>query len=319
MISACLAVKPEQSDGGIAMDSRESETLHKYQYLYHLTIEELETLFKIHTGRDTDGDDGFLACVLDAMEQREREHPSGRIAPVDQAWRDFTRFYEPDAEDPDCISYLTEGEANGKKRPRPAARVKWSRVILVAAIVCVVVTLLLPPALGFQHVAQMIGSWTDGQFSFVRKDAAKDPMPVETTLRNAEFHDLESAVEFSGINTDILPAMILDGYNFDGVWVDYVPAARIIALDVVYINADKSYMVTYIDSGPRDTTGDIVYEKTDDPVEKLTIDGTTYYLFSNANNIVGVWRSGNVECSITGNISFEELRTLIKSIPGTQG
>ncbi len=27
----------------------------------------------------------------------------------------------------------------------------------------------------------------------------------------------------------------------------------------------------------------------------------------------------NVECSITGNISFEELRTLIKSIPGTQG
>ena len=117
MISACLAVKPEQSDGGIAMDSRESETLHKYQYLYHLTIEELETLLKMHTGRDTDGDDGFLACVLDAMEQREREHPSGRIAPVDQAWRDFTRFYEPDAEDPDCISYLTEGQDNGKKRP----------------------------------------------------------------------------------------------------------------------------------------------------------------------------------------------------------
>ena len=150
------------------MSGRSNDISNQYQYLYRLDMGELETLLKLHTGREPDGDDGFLACVLDAMEQREREHPSGRIAPVDQAWRDFTRFYEPDAEDPDCISYLTEGQDNGKKRPRPAARVKWSRVILAAAIVCVVVTLLLPPALGFQHVAQMIGSWTDGQFSFVR-------------------------------------------------------------------------------------------------------------------------------------------------------
>ena len=317
MISACLAVKPEQSDGGIAMDSRESETLHKYQYLYHLTIEELETLLKMHTGRDTDGDDGFLACVLDAMEQREREHPSGRIAPVDQVWSDFTRFYEPDAEDPDCISYLTEGEDNGKKRPRPAGRVRWSRVILVAAIVCVVVTLLLPPALGFQHVAQMIGSWTDGQFSFVREDAAKDPMPVETQLLNAEFPDLESALECCGISPDILPAMTLGGYSLNWVTVDYTPTSGVATLDAFYVNGDRCYLITCVDCDEGSTKVHI-YEKTDAPVEELTVDGTTYYLFSNINNIVGAWRSGNVECSITGNISFEELRALIKSIPGTQ-
>lgn len=92
-----------------------------------------------------------------------------------------------------------------------------------------------------------------------------------------------------------------------------------IAMDSRESETLHKYQYLYHLSGPRDTTGDIVYEKTDDPVEKLTIDGTTYYLFSNANNIVGAWRSGNVECSITGNISFEELRTLIKSIPGTQG
>lgn len=318
MISACLAVKPEQSDGGIAMDSRESETLHKYQYLYHLTIEELETLLKMHTGRDTDGDDGFLACVLDAMEQREREHPSGRIAPVDQAWRDFTRFYEPDAEDPDCISYLTEGQDNGKKRPRPAARVKWSRVILAAAIVCVVVTLLLPPALGFQHVAQMIGSWTDGQFSFVREDAAKDPMSVETQLLNAEFPDLESALECCGISPDILPAITLEGYSLDSVMVDNVPSVCTTALTAVYVGGDKYYAINCVNCSEESIKVQ-VYEKTSDPVEKLTVDGITYYLFSNSNNVTGVWYVGIVECSIVGNLSFEELRTLIESIPGTRG
>lgn len=36
MISACLAVKPEQSDGGIAMDSRESETLASRLWGYRI-------------------------------------------------------------------------------------------------------------------------------------------------------------------------------------------------------------------------------------------------------------------------------------------
>lgn len=61
-------------------------------------------------------------------------------------------------EETECISCLTEGEDRDEKRPKPANRVKWRRVILVAAIVCIVVTFLLQPALGFQHVAQMTGS-----------------------------------------------------------------------------------------------------------------------------------------------------------------
>ena len=154
------------------MVSRNSET--KYQYLYRMNIEELEALLKTHTRGETEGEDEFLACVLDAMEQHEREHPSGRIAAVDQAWSDFTRFYEPDMEETEYISYLTGGEDRAEKRPKPANRVKWRRIILVAAIVCIVVTLLLPPALGFQHVAQMIGSWTDGQFSFAPENAVED-------------------------------------------------------------------------------------------------------------------------------------------------
>ena len=88
MMPACSTVKMERTDRGIAMVSRNSET--KYQYLYHMNIEELEALLKTHACGETDGDEEFLACVLDAMEQREREHPSGRIATVDQAWSDFT-------------------------------------------------------------------------------------------------------------------------------------------------------------------------------------------------------------------------------------
>lgn len=295
------------------MDSRDSET--KYQYLYHLNIEELEALLKMHVRRDPDGDDGFLACVLDAMEQHEREHPSGRIATVDQAWSDFTRFYEPDTEDPDCISYLTEGEDNGKKRPKPANRVKWTRIILAAAIVSIVVTLLLPPALGFQHVAQMIGSWTDGKFSSAREDAVVDPAPVETTLLNAEFSDLESALECCGISTDILPTMTLEGYCLDSVLVDNVPSVGTTALTAVYVDGDKYYAINGVNCSEESIKVQI-YEKTSDPVEKITISGITYYLFSNSNNITGTWHVGTVECSIVGKISFDELRTLIESIPG---
>lgn len=190
------------------MVSRNSET--KYQYLYHMNIEELEALLKTHACGETDGDEEFLACVLDAMEQREREHPSGRIATVDQAWSDFTRFYEPDMEEAECISCLTESEDRGEMRPKLANKVKWRRVILVAAIVCIVVTLLLPPALGFQHVAQMIGSWTDGQFSFAPENTMEDSGPVR---KDYTYTFLLVASDQVGGNADTMMVLTYDTVN----------------------------------------------------------------------------------------------------------
>ena len=302
------------------MASRDSDSSNKYQYLYGLDIEELENL--LATDLKPDCNDEFIECVLEAMVKKEQDNPTGRIRPAEQAWSDFTNFYEKDGDDPEYIQNLLGSEDSDKEHNHLGNDNSHStkvgflrRTILVAAIVCVLITLLLPPALGYRNVVEMLGAWTEGQFYFVPDDGSSgsDLAPVETTLLNTEFPDLESALTASKISADILPTIILDNYTLEWVTVDHIAYSNTATLDAYYTNGNNSYLITCVKCD--DNTGKVhIYEKTSEPVEQLTIDGTTYYLFSNINNIVAAWRSDTVECSITGNISFTELKRLINSI-----
>lgn len=95
------------------MASRDSDSSNKYQYLYALNIEELENL--LSTDLKPDCDEEFIECVLDAMVKKEQDNPTGRIRPAEQAWSDFTNFYEKDVDDPEYIQNLIGIEDSDKE------------------------------------------------------------------------------------------------------------------------------------------------------------------------------------------------------------
>jgi hypothetical protein len=57
--------------------------------------------------------------------------------------------------------------------------------------------------------------------------------------------------------------------------------------------------------------GTALYEKDENPVTEYVIDGVTYYLMTNLSRQVAVWQNGVYDCSITGDISREELIKIV--------
>ena len=56
------------------------------------------------------------------------------------------------------------------------------------------------------------------------------------------------------------------------------------------------------------------YEKNDNDVTVEKISGIDHYFFQNASQYVCTWMIDGVECSISGNISQQELRKMVLSI-----
>jgi hypothetical protein len=58
------------------------------------------------------------------------------------------------------------------------------------------------------------------------------------------------------------------------------------------------------------------FPKDDNPVREYISGGIMHYIFSNNERLVAVWEYDNVEVSITGSITEDELIRMIDSIYG---
>lgn len=61
----------------------------KYAYLNRLSTEQLEELLRMDMEMAEPGNEDVVFHILEVIEQREDEHPTGRIPDVDKAWRSF--------------------------------------------------------------------------------------------------------------------------------------------------------------------------------------------------------------------------------------
>lgn len=73
--------------------SKFGEQTGQYDYLKDLSIEDLEVLLQKTGEADFEGDEEYVDAIVEEIVQREREHPTGRIPNVDQAWLEFQLVY----------------------------------------------------------------------------------------------------------------------------------------------------------------------------------------------------------------------------------
>lgn len=58
-----------------------------------------------------------------------------------------------------------------------------------------------------------------------------------------------------------------------------------------------------------------IYEKDNTKVTIYQKNGIDYYLLSNLNTNTAIWKNDSFECQIDGDISIDELKQIIDSIP----
>ena len=70
-----------------------NENDRKYSYLDQLSTQQLEEILRADIESPDCGDDGIIFYILEMIEKREREHPTGRLTDIEKAWANFKKYY----------------------------------------------------------------------------------------------------------------------------------------------------------------------------------------------------------------------------------
>lgn len=266
-----------------------------------MTSEELAQLLRLDSeapeGNGLDID--TLLYITGVLAEREKiNNNTGKT--VQEAWISFQQHYMPSEEE--CLE--TE-EAKPVKSRNP-----WVRraIAAAAAVVLIVAVPLTAKALNWEEIWTAVATWAKETFSFVKEDQPEvdDPATEDTN----QYDSFGRALSEMRVPTNLIPTWIPDGYVFEDVTTDETPIQRNYV--GIYSNGDKHITVgvrSYEEEDPERI------EINENLVEIYNASGVEYYIFSNMDRFRAVWIRDSYECSISGEITIEEIKGMIDSIP----
>lgn len=220
---------------------------------------------------------------------------------VDAAWQTFQSCYHtPEGEE--LSLYPCELP---RLAPSKAGRV-WRGVCVAATAACLVLIFTLPVC-GKQSLLRLFGKWTDDKFGF----ASPQNVTVETQLGETAAFEKEAlqqlyeAVAAMAPNSQVVPRWLPEGFG------DFA-LTRDVSEDPVVIGSFSGEAGTLtLRYGLRESTSGLI---SGEDGEILEINGVVHRLFFGADGNRCAWACGDLECSISGDISREDLITMIKSV-----
>lgn len=277
-------------------------------YLEQLSTEQLEDILRADLASEDQENDEAVFHILEVLEKREKENPTGRLPDTDQAWKEFQQYYNiPEGEgqslypvrsDPETQPAPTSTKKNRRFRPRKV-------LVVVAVLVLMFGSMLTAQAAGVD-IFGAIGRWTEEKFHFEITPASEDGT-TDYTFREAS--------RKRGLPQSLIPTWYPKGFEssepIDDSVEDYVDSVY-----CEYINKEenRSYSVMvsrYYDSNSIAAT---VYEKDDTKVEIYENNGRNFYIMSNLDTLTATWSDGKMSIDISGQLEINELKHIIDSI-----
>ena len=293
----------------------------KYAYLNRLSTEQLEELLRADMEASKPGNDDAVFHILEVIEQRENQQPTGRIPDVEEAWKEFQREYDlPEGEGMSLYPCVPEGEENSAPpvrrrrsavthQPRLHRRVKQSLAALTA-VVALVCGMAAAQAAGFD-VLGMLGQWTDEIFHFTSgAESGESAAPMNENTRL-----LREALASVGIDEDLAPTWFPEGFTAEEPAIE-TSNFNIVIYFSLTDGTDNFINIAIRQYQSAEDLESADYEIKTDSVQQYSNEKQTFYLFSNGNAVAATWANGLLMEQITGNIDEAEIKHIIDSIGG---
>lgn len=277
-------------------------------YLEQLSTEQLEDILRADLASEDQENDEAVFHILEVLEKREKENPTGRLPDTDQAWKEFQQYYNiPEGEGQSLYPVRSDPETQPAPTPTKKSRRFRPRKILVVAAVLVLMfgSMLTAQAAGVD-VFGAIGRWTEEKFHFEIAPTSADGT-TDYTFR-------EVSTE-RGFSKNLIPTWYPEGFEAfepeDNSIEDYVNSVY-----CQYINKEenRSYLAMvsqYYDSSSIEST---VYEKDETEVEIYEHNGKNFYIMSNLDSETATWSDGTFKIDIVGQLTVDEIKQIIDSI-----
>ena len=265
-----------------------------------LSNEELRSILARDSLLD-DGEDADMDSILAISEiLAGREHTSA--SEIDAAWESFQKDYRPYTMDAKPLFALDDD----KEEPHLVERKKTRLLVRIVSIAAVISLLL-----GFGAVTayarkgalwNVVVNWSQGSFRLADPDEPK-PGP---------FYALATALRGYGIREPLVPKWLPDGYGEGTFQFEDTPG--FMHFFSACFNGEKEIHMNVFHYSSEQRP-EVIYESdTSVPYEIYEAGGVEHYLMMNDKYRRAVWMNGDLECSILGEVSEQEMKRIIDSI-----
>lgn len=298
----------------------------KYAYLNRLSTEQLEELLRADIESPESGNVDVIFHILEVIEKREEEHPTGRLPDEDKAWAEFQQYYNiPEGEGQSL--YPIEDEtvepseqeliSSAYNYHRLGLRSSiWKRVGVVAATIAIFFALLVGVQAAGIDVFGALGRWTDETFHFVSPSngAVKSSVELTSNLKNVDYYNsIQAALNNIGITEDLVPTWYPS--NFEASSPQIITTRQSNIVNVAFHGDKEQFFSLVITQHKSASNLDLfTFEKDSTSVEQYTSGTKTFYIMSNLDTITATWSDGQLVEKISGSLTIDEVKAIIDSI-----
>ena len=277
----------------------------RYAHLDQLSTQKLEDILRADLELQESGNSDMVLYIMEVIEKRENGKSLENRADAERALKEFHELYNTsDSVGQSLYPANTVGDTPLQHSEMPTPQTKnrhfLRRLFISTAAAAIITIFLVPSALGYETFYEMVGSWTESTFQFVKKD-------------NADNIDVvwQEKLNTYGILASVLPTKIPQ----DFVLQEWDIVEQEVSGDIEFVSfylRDKTSLM--ISATCYNQSKSAAIEKDTTEVEEYRVGGITYYLFENLSQRVATWHVDNIECIISGDISIDEIKMMIDSI-----
>ena len=290
----------------------ENDQNYKYAYLDQLSTAALQDILRADIESPESGDDEAIFYILEVMKRRTQGPPLNACPDLEKSWSDFQSIYNvPEGDgkslypgDPlDAVSTTRKVKSKGTRRV-------LRKLLMVAAFLVLLTVTLTMPAFGNMSIIEMIGQWTEEQFTFRPATEVPDGIPGESpALESSTGEALRGVLQEHGIYADVVPHWLPEGFELQyEVQVSDMGLSKALEFSAFY--SDNSYycvisIISHIDNEFYKT-----YEKLSPSPNIYTVNDVQHYIFDNTSTVTVAWNVDRLECSIITNYPDELIRII---------
>lgn len=301
------------------MSDRGEMNENDYKFLEYMSTEKLKSIILADfMSGDTNDEtnDELITHALEVISKRFENDPAVPNFDVESGWKKFQSQLNNNekivaAEE---IKHFEEPKSYVVKPPKSKKiGYRIGRIALISAIVactCVIVASALEI-----NLFKMIAEWTQDIFQFQSVESSRygiESIP-ETQLK--EDQTLNEELAGRGYSAEVTPQWFPEGFYFSGLKV-YDDLAEPMLTELYENNSNNDVIIITVNIHQEPKAS--IHEKDTTNVEVFEVNGIDHYIMKNNDQITAVWFVGELECSITGEVSQDDLKTMIKSIYGSE-
>ena len=259
-----------------------------------MSIGELEEILRADAqGPERDDSDvDEILYVMEVLAKKRRQNGiAGKTAL--EAYQEFQQHYRP----------MVEAESMPKHKSNI---IPFRRIAAIAACLVLVFSFATSAnAFCFRDVWNAVVTWAQETFSFSMGVEVSEPKATDYI----EYTSIRDALDANGLNSEIAPTWVPDGYELVDLIVDKNPMQETYL--AVYSKDDSHLKISvqsFVSARPEQM------ESNKNVIEIYNSNGINYYILQNNQLTQAAWIIDNYECYISGEVNVSEIKLIIDSI-----